>query len=283
MIAALQILFRSLVRVLLRKGITFPETVAILKQLYVTVAAEEFRIEGRLQSASRIALLTGLSRQEVSRTMKSIGQEENLSDDNSRNRCMALLHGWLHDENFLAANEQPLVLSLSSDDSEISFEDLVRKHGGDIPTRAWLDELSRLNLIEILSDSSVKLKSPGYVPTSNQSEMIEIGFSSVADLINTINHNDQAADSDSRLQPSVVYDRVTAPGVDAFRYLSREKSKELLLYLDKFLHAHDQPDSGATPVKQEEIENLFRTGLSIFYFEGETNNVQNESDNGNTA
>jgi len=55
--------------------------------------------------------------------------------------------------------------------------------------------------------------------------------------------------------------------------LSREKSKELLIYLDRFLATQDRDLNPAL----DEGKDQFRTGLSIFYFKDDNNTKQEDN------
>jgi hypothetical protein len=59
-------LMRPLVRLLLRRGVSFKAFSDLVRWLYVDVAKEEFGISGRKQSVSRVSVVTGLTRKEVS-------------------------------------------------------------------------------------------------------------------------------------------------------------------------------------------------------------------------
>jgi hypothetical protein len=61
-IAALAVLLRPLVRILLRHGIPCDVLSAVARQVYVRVAAEEFVLPGKKQTTSRVSILTGLTR-----------------------------------------------------------------------------------------------------------------------------------------------------------------------------------------------------------------------------
>ena len=54
-----------IVRVLLARGVRFPEAADWLKETFVRAAGGAFRIEGRRLTDSRISLLTGLQRKDV--------------------------------------------------------------------------------------------------------------------------------------------------------------------------------------------------------------------------
>ena len=65
--AAVLRLLRPLVRILLRNGVSYSSFADLAKWVYVDVAMREFGVEGRKQSVSRVSIITGLSRKEVSR------------------------------------------------------------------------------------------------------------------------------------------------------------------------------------------------------------------------
>jgi hypothetical protein len=75
-LVALRLALRPLVRMLLRNGVTWKESAEILKQTYVEVARTDYGVHGRPTNASRIAILTGLSRHEVKRVGDSMDDGE---------------------------------------------------------------------------------------------------------------------------------------------------------------------------------------------------------------
>ena len=96
---------------------------------------------------------------------------------------------------------------------------------------------------------------------------------SINDLLNTIDHNFTTKSQATRLQLSVAYDDVPENGVELFRNLSKEKSLELLNYLDQFLATQDR--SVNPSVKGE---GHYRTGLGIYYFEEPVKQSGEQSD-----
>jgi len=65
LISAVRHLLRPLVKLLLTHSITFPFMSNLLKSIYVEVATEEFRLQGKPQTDSRISLLSGVHRKDV--------------------------------------------------------------------------------------------------------------------------------------------------------------------------------------------------------------------------
>jgi hypothetical protein len=113
-------------------------------------------------SIASIATATGLTRVEVARIEKSI---EAFREDQSehQNRAIRVAQGWLADSSFLERNGRPKTLRLVGGNA--SFDGLVRKYSGDIPTRAMLNEMKRLVLIKQHDDKSVSLVRARLQPT----------------------------------------------------------------------------------------------------------------------
>ena len=61
---------RPLIRAVLRSGIGYKEFSDLTKNLYVEVATNDFGIRGRPTNMSRVSVMTGISRKEVSRIRK---------------------------------------------------------------------------------------------------------------------------------------------------------------------------------------------------------------------
>ena len=68
-------LMRPIARMMLRAGITWKEFSELAKQSYIEVAGNDYGIAGRQTNASRVALMTGLSRREVKRVRELLEAE----------------------------------------------------------------------------------------------------------------------------------------------------------------------------------------------------------------
>ena len=251
-------MLRPLVRLLLRHGVAHASLAEWLKRLYVETAAAEFALEGRKQSVSRIALMTGINRKEVKRVLDQPPATE--TQQRKHNRAARIIHGWRSDSDFTDATGKPLELQFSG--TEHDFNTLVKRYSGDIPARAVLDELVRTGIVEHSRNGTLRLLKPGYVPCHSDDDMLQLAGDSVRDLLETIDHNLQSAGKASRLQLSVVYDNLPEEAVQTFRKLSRERAMTLLEEMDAFLSHHDRD---STP--QAHGSGNFRAGLGVYYFE----------------
>src|SRR5213594_1962789 len=183
--AALERVLRPLFRIVLRNNMSFKAFLDIAKHTYVQVAANEFRIPGKKQSVSRIALLSGLTRKEVQRLLDAPDANDKDSEAGERyNRAARVVAGWVRDTDFSDAEGNPKTLQLQDGpQNRASFAELARRFSGDIPFRAVLDELLRVGVVEKLDDGNIRLKSRAYVPESGDADKLNILGTDVADLV----------------------------------------------------------------------------------------------------
>lgn len=263
--SALQRVLRPLFRVVLRNHMSFKAFTDIAKRAYVEVAASEFRIPGKKQSVSRVALLSGLTRKEVQRLLDAEDPSEGASEAGERyNRAARVVAGWVRDGDFSDAGGNPKVLSLQSANSNggSSFAELARRFSGDIPFRAVLDELTRVGVVEKLEDGSIRLKARAYIPESGDADKLNILGTDVADLVTTIDHNLQHDGTEPFFQRKVMYDNVPLEALQEFRRLGSSQAQALLEKLDKWLSQHDRDANPKTAGTGQ-----MRTGFGIYYFE----------------
>jgi hypothetical protein len=263
--AALERVLRPLFRIVLRNNMSFKAFLDIAKRIYVDVAASEFRIPGKKQSVSRIALLSGLTRKEVQRLLDAQDSADGDSDVGERyNRAARVVAGWVRDADFSDAAGNPRVLALqeASPHGGASFAELARRFSGDIPFRAVLDELIRVGVADMTDDGSVRLKTRAYVPAGGDADKLNILGTDVADLVTTIDHNLQLDGVDPFFQRKVMYDNVPVEILQEFRRLSGAQAQALLEQLDKWLSQHDRDSHPGT-----KGTGRVRTGVGIYYFE----------------
>ncbi|MBX2837510.1 MAG: hypothetical protein KTR35_11690 [Gammaproteobacteria bacterium] len=251
-----------LVRFLLRHGVSHAEFASWAKKAYVDEAKDHFGIEGKSPTVSRIAVVTGINRKEVKRLQELPELIE--PGVSKHNRAVRVVTGWLQDQEYNDANGKPQVLNYG--DAEDSFNQLVKRYGGDVPAKAVLDELERVGTVKV-SDTTVRLAMQGYIPHKSQDAMLDVFATSAKDLLETLEHN-LNENSHKRLQMSVAYDDVTQAGVTAFKKISSEKAMTLLRELDKELSVYDR--GANTKLKDD---GGHRIGLGVYLIEesAETN------------
>ncbi len=255
--AAVVKLLRPLARILLRNGIPYRTFAELAKQVYVDVAAVDFGIPGRKQSVSRISIITGISRKEVSR-VRSLPEPRADTASQRYNRAARVISGWRRDGDFLGPLSEPAELQIEG--SGKSFSELVRRYSGDVPFRAVLDELLRVGAIEPVGKDSVRLIQRAYLPKTDEAGMLQILGTDVNDLISTIDHN--LTVQDSFFQRKVAYDNLHMEISQELRQLSTARGQALLEELDRMLAQHDRDTNPSV-----RGSGRIRAGLGIYYFE----------------
>lgn len=254
-------LLRPLFRVLLRHGRSYRTFEEVARRTFVEVAMEDFGIPGKKPSVSRASILSGLTRKEVQRLLQTPAADDAPAGEH-RNRAARVLTAWVRDADFHDPKGNPRPLDV---EGERGFAALVKRHSGDMPTRAVLDELLRVGAVERQADGRVALLARGYVPRHDAREMVGVLGADVADLIETIDHNLHQAGTTGqapRFQRKVMYRGVPQQALPAFRTLSAERAQALLEQLDRWLNDASQPPAPA-PGEPPGV----RVGLGIYYFE----------------
>jgi Family of unknown function (DUF6502) len=251
-------LLRPLVRLLLRHGVPFAAFADMAKQVYVDVAMRDFALEGRRPTVSRASILTGLTRKEVQRLLAA-PQDAHDAPAARHNRAVRVLTAWVRDADFLDVDKAPRALPL---DGEHGFAALARRHSGDMPARAVLDELLHMGAVRRREDGLIEPVARGYVPRGSPVEKLRMLGTDVADLIDTIDHNIDCAPDDPRFQRKVMYDGIPVDVLPAFRRWSATFSQALLEKLDRWLAERDAAGSPSGPGVPR-----VRVGVGIYYFE----------------
>jgi hypothetical protein len=252
-------ILRPLVRILLRNGVSYGTFADLAKGVYIDVARQEFSIGDRKQSTSRVSILTGLSRKEVTRVRK-LQRPNDQRGAEQYNRAARVIAAWLREPDFIDGEGQPAILPMSGRGA--TFSELVRRFSGDIPARAIRDELMQVGAVEQLEDGRIRLLAPAYIPRTSEVEKIHILGTDVSHLISTIDHNLQPDLSEPFFQRKVAYDNLPYEVLPQFRLLTLRKAQALLENVDRWLARHDRDTNPAV-----DGTGRSRAGIGIYYFE----------------
>jgi hypothetical protein len=258
LLAACRHLLHPLVRILLRQGLSHGEFSDAVRGAYIDIAQHELIPPGRPQSDARIAILTGITKPDVSRIRKADADGD---DAVGLNRIARVLQGWSQDPEYLGPYGLPLEVPFAGD--TISFEDLVRRYAGDAAPRALLEELVRVNAALETDDGYVRLLNRTYLP----SPLDPVGLERLGNVVNyfidTVDFNLQ-----KKRQGAGRFERyaITMEGLsprdfEAFDALIREKGQELLEILDDWLGQHEIRGGHKLPPTD-----AIKTGIGIFHF-----------------
>jgi hypothetical protein len=129
---------------LIDQGITNADMHAAMSCAFVRAAVSRSRKKNGSVNQSRVAIMTGITRTEVRKLLEANIDGGATSGIFGAHR---ILEGWNRDPEFLTRDGKPKKLSLGVGYG--SFARLVRKYSADVPPRATLDELKRLNTISL--------------------------------------------------------------------------------------------------------------------------------------
>jgi hypothetical protein len=262
LLAGFRRILRPLVRILLRNGVNFLEFAEVAKAAYVEVAAMDFPVSDRRMSQSRIAIVTGLSRKEVARVIADEGKDHSDEDESKFNRVIRVLAAWHMDSEFTGPYGIPLELEFENDPGKPSFQTLVRKYSGDMPARAMLDELLRVEIVHQDSTTGLlKVLGRTYIPEKLSAESIDHVANVVSHLAETLDNNLRIdATQKGLFQRTVETDRpVIWPDVWAFDEYVRDRCPQLLEEFDAWL-------SSRAKLERPDDEEKVMVGLGIYMF-----------------
>jgi hypothetical protein len=253
-----------LVRILLRNGISFREFAEVLKDVFVAVCARDLVIPGRRLTLSRIAIVTGLTRKEVSTIVRDDEMRRKALETNA-NRAARILETWHSDTRFLGPYGFPRDLLIDGEDPGGTFADLVRENSGDMPVRAMLDELVRVGAARVLEGGEViRVLKRTYIPTEMTPEMIQIFSQAVRRYIETVDYNLSLQDTKSRRFDRVVYPDPGLRVIDipAFQQEVRE-------YLETVVAEIDYKTSQYQRLDDPDSEKTTSVGVGIYFYQDE--------------
>ncbi len=257
LVQAVAWLCRPLVRLLIRKGITYPQLRELLKGVYVEVAEADFAVNGKAPSDSRIYILTGVHRKDIKRLRRG---DEAAQADRVATLGGAIVGRWLALPEYLDADGEPRCLPRDADDQGPGFDDLVASVSKDVRPRAILDEWLRLGMVSLNAAGEVCLNRKAFVPAQDFAEQAFFMGRNVHDHLAACAHN-LLQEGEPMLERSVYYDRLTPHSVAHLRELAQREGVALLQKLNaEALHRqrHDAGDPAADR----------RMRLGVYWYDG---------------
>lgn len=239
--AALVRVLRPLVRLLVRRGITFPALCDVLRELYVNVAEYDFALSGKEQTDSRVSLLTGIHRKEV-RRLRGAGAPVSAVPA-SLSRTSRILARWLADRTTTDAEGHPLPLPRVAPAGRPSFEALVESVTRDLRPRAVLDEWIDKRLVTLDDDDRVTLLDSAFVPGGGDEQQLYYFGRNLHDHVAAAVAN-ISAEAPRFLERAVHYDGLSAELAADLERRSRDLAMEALTAANRRAHDGCEADAG---------------------------------------
>lgn len=254
---ALRQVVDALLELMFDAGISVQHFNYLVRHRAVRAATRRVLKETGRNSKSRVSIITGLPRSEVT---KISGNEDYVRTKPGQPVARRVLAAWFDSPTFLAPNGEPATLSIFG--KRRSFEKLVSAHGGGVPVRAMLDELTQLDAIERVGESQVRAKSRTPVSVGLTPEAIGAIGQRSSDLIQTLIKNVHHSDPPLFEATSLVQDA----DLDLMPVIRREISRQGASFIsaaNSLLNkTRKQPrNARANPSLK------CRAGVTVYYFE----------------
>ena len=248
-----------LTRILIALGISAPEFTNHCKRLYVLAAADRLTTSAKRLNRSRIAIVTGLTRAEVTRLLRS-GAAAEMTHQSHLHRARRVLDGWRADPEFASRKGRPLELPLKG--RQGSFEALVKRYSGDIPPRAMLDELCAMSAVCKQKNGHIRVNSHRRVSAISSKEIVSLGNQGRS-LIDTLCHN-----LEDRSRPlfagTVIGRAIDAKVVDLLLQRIQSQGQEFLARIDDQFKHPPGPRKGRVP----KVAGRQTLGVTVFAHRG---------------
>lgn len=186
-VSALEHCLKPIARLCIHFGIDHRHLSEMLKAAFVSVAKDEFRVSGKSQTDSRIALLTGVHRKDVRRLLgrapdKTIGRQQGLIAN--------LIAQWLGSPDLVDEHGEPKPIPRNPHpDYKVSFISLAETLTNDIHPRALMDECVNRGIIKLTDDGMVHLIVESLIPADDLDEKAHFFGQNIHDHIAAAEHN----------------------------------------------------------------------------------------------
>ncbi len=216
-------LIRPMVRLMIRSGFSFTAFMDLARKVYVDVALNDFRIEGKEQTDSRITLLTGVHRKEVRRLREETPEDASISPELSR--TSQIVARWLGGAGYLDAAGRPAPLPRSG--PAPSFESLVSSITKDVRPRAVLDDWRDRGLVTVDAQDRVTLIETAMLPKPGEDNQLFYFGRNLHDHVAAAAANVGGGDR-LFLERAVHYDGLTADAAHRLETVSRQLAMQAL-------------------------------------------------------
>ena len=216
-----------LVRLLVANGVTYPQFVTALKPAFLRAAHAELSAAGKRLSDSAISIVSGVHRKDV-RTLTAEGSLRARTPERVLSLASEVMARWIGDPRYVDQDGMPRALPLRSGNgnggqSEPSFEQLTQSVSRDFHSRAVLEEMLRLGIVEIADDVARlrcerSLADPSFIETIGYlSRNVRGHLAAVEGNLSAL----RAGDRPPFLEQSVFADELGPESIHALQELAR--------------------------------------------------------------
>ena len=248
----LRALLRPAARFCLRHSLGIKELSEVAKLALLDVAEEEMQSRFEKVNASRLSVMTGVHRKDVSRFSR-----EDARPITAKSRVSKVIGQWCQDRDFMTKSGSPRVLTYDSDESD--FTELVRRVTRDVSPKSVLFELQRLGAVSE-SKGRLRLEVDAAVFQLESDEGYELLAKDVHDLSSAVEYNLSPEKGTSHLHARTEYDRIPLRDIKKVKDWIRKEGSAFHRKVRKFLANFDLDIKGGKDVA------VGRVSLTTFSF-----------------
>ncbi|MEZ5703409.1 MAG: DUF6502 family protein, partial [Burkholderiaceae bacterium] len=209
--------------------------------LFVEVADRHFRLDDKPPTDSRVSLVSGVHRKDVSR-LRGAAQEAAPAASSVVPLGAQLVAQWMGNPRYCLPDGQPRPLPrLVSEGGDLSFEALVSGVSSDIRSRVVLDEWLRQGLARLDEAGHVCLNTGAFVPSADAQEKAYYLGLNLHDHAAAAVHN-VLGGQPPFMERSVHYRGLTPASIQSLQQLAHEMGMQTLLAVNKAAMAAEAED-----------------------------------------
>jgi len=250
-------LLRPIVKFALIKSIKYRDLSEILKLCFVQVASEELERGNYMLTASKVSVMTGIQRKDITRLLE--GNTDKGRDIDIVTRLIGL---WRNNPKFLDSQRKPRILDLNAREGD--FAVLCNLVSTDLNPYTMLFELERLNLVS-QSENGIKLLRSGFEPKGEIEASLKLLYLDSQDLIKSVCENIFEPKAKPNLHVKTHFDKIPRSKEESIREWFLKNGGKFHEEAEKFL---SQLDMDINP-KLEDLhkdEPVIRVGIGSYSF-----------------
>ena len=239
----LLVMLRPIVRLCLRYGLGIQDLLEAMKIVLVGVAQEELERAQEKVNVSRLSVVTGLHRRDVSRIMDDFG-----APTESVNLVSRVVTHWENSDEYLTKGGKAKTLSYEGEASE--FSKLVKQVTKDIHFKGVLLQLERLNMVEKTSHG-LRLSAGAHDVRKDMEKGYHVLSQDLEDLSMTVEGNISLDEELPNLHARTEFDNIFVESLPEIRqWLLKEgsafhqRARTFLSQFDRDVNPHIRKEAG---------------------------------------
>lgn len=232
---ALRCVLRPIIRILIRAGIRCDEFSELARGVYIESAIRDGVDRAGTPSRERIALVTGVTRQQIDYYIENEGALP-VAQPTLARVAVEVLHKWYKDPQYLAADGAPIELEFEVSSGR-SLSGLIKEVDPNVGPGLVVAELLRAGAVAYADEMYFRPLSRSLIPPETHVYRIECFGAALGRLAETLEYNFNPVNAENkRLERFVAVDKgLPCHAVPEFESYAKGRADQLLQDLDDWL------------------------------------------------